>query len=217
MPTNIHQFQSEFKGGVRPNLFSCNIGGPDIGFPGFEFHCKGTSLPASTIGNIPVPYHGRQLMVPGDRTFGDWTVTVFNDVDMIIRHNFESWMKLIQNHRDNTSHLGGGYPYGQATVTQLRRTGEALRSYTIGEIYPTECAAIDLAWDSNDAVEEYAVTFAVNNWFADGMSPGSSSGGDNSKWKAGVSITTGSGGTSAKVHGSYKDKGLNLGGSVKFT
>ena len=162
MPTNIHQFQSEFKGGVRPNLFSCNIGGPDIGFPGFEFHCKGTSLPASTIGNIPVPYHGRQLMVPGDRTFGDWTVTVFNDVDMIIRHNFESWMKLIQNHRDNTSHLGGGYPYGQATVTQLRRSGEALRSYTIGEIYPTECAAIDLAWDSNDAIEEYAVTFAVN-------------------------------------------------------
>ena len=214
MPTNIHQFQSEFKGGVRPNLFSCNIGGPDIGFPGFEFHCKGTSLPASTIGNIPVPYHGRQLMVPGDRTFGDWTVTVFNDVDMIIRHNFESWMKLIQNHRDNTSHLGGGYPYGQATVTQLRRSGEALRSYTIGEIYPTECAAIDLAWDSNDAVEEYAVTFAVNNWFADGMSPGSSSGGDNSKWKAGVSITTGSGGTRASVHGSYKAPGFSIGGRV---
>ena len=184
MATNIHQFQSEFKGGVRPNLFSCSIGGPDIGFPGFEFHCKGTSLPASTIGNIPVPYHGRQLMVPGDRTFADWTATIFNDSGMIIRGYFEEWMAGMQAHEENTSSLS--YPYGSATVQQLARDGSNMRTYIISSMYPTEVAAIDLAWDSNDAVEEYAVTFAVNHWFA---GPGTVSAGSDSGIKGGISVS----------------------------
>ena len=216
MATNIHEFQSEFKGGVRPNLFQCRVFPPSrkiMGVRGFEFHCKGTSMPASTVGNIPVPYHGRQLMVPGDRTFADWTVTVFNDDGMKIRGYFEEWMAAIQDHQNPTTTLPIG-PYGTADIIQLDRTGKEMRTYSITSMYPTEVAAIDLSWDSNDAVEEYAVTFAVNNWFADGMSPGSSSGGDNSKWKAGVSITTGSGGTRASVHGSYKAPGFSIGGRV---
>ena len=213
MATTINDFSKSFKGGVRANLFTCNVSGPGLADRSTEFHCKGTSIPASTIGNIDVPFMGRQLKVPGDRTYADWTVTMFNDESMSLHAGFEKWMFDIQNHGMNHQALGPNEVYGRGTVTQLARTGKALVTYDI-EIYPTEVAAIDLAWDSNDAVEEYAVTFAVNNWFADGMSPGSSSGGDNSKWKAGVSITTGSGGTRASVHGSYKAPGFSIGGSV---
>ena len=63
----ISDFSSKFRGGVRPNLFACNITIP--GAVGqlsreFSFHCKGTSMPASTIGNIDVGFLGRQLKVP---------------------------------------------------------------------------------------------------------------------------------------------------------
>ena len=184
MATNIHEFQSKFKGGVRPNLFVCRVQPASGVLPNFEFHCKGTSLPASTIGNIDVPYHGRQLKVPGDRTFADWTVTVFNDSGMIIRGYFEEWMAKIQSHEENTASLSN--PYGNANVTQLDRSGSDMRTYIISSMYPTEVAAIDLAWDSNDAVEEYAVTFAVNHWFA---GPGAVSAGTDSGIKGGISVS----------------------------
>ena len=195
MATNIHEFQSEFKGGVRPNLFSCRVYPPTQILPGFEFHCKGTSMPASTIGNIPVPYHGRQLMVPGDRTFADWSVTVFNDDGMTIRGYFEEWMAHIQDHQSNRSTLM--YPYGSADVLQLNRKGDTMRTYHITSMYPTEAAAIDVAWDSNDAVEEYTINFAVNNWIAGPGTQTTSSG--SSGITGGISVSVG---TDGKVRGS---------------
>ncbi len=162
--STISTFASNFKGGVRPNLFVCNInppGGISVGTDDFSFHCKGTSMPASSVPAIDVNYLGRQLKVPGDRTYADWTVTVYNDVDMSIRHAFEGWMNLSHNHGANYQALDN--PYGQGTVTQISRKGEAVSSYFM-EIMPTEVAAIDVAWDSNDAVEEYTVNFAVNYW-----------------------------------------------------
>ncbi len=160
----ISSFSSKFSGGVRPNLFVCNInppGGISVGTDDFSFHCKGTSIPASSVPAIDVNYLGRQLKVPGDRTYADWTVTVYNDVDMSIRHAFEVWMHQIQNHGENVQVLGE--PYGKGTVTQMSRRGDPISSYFI-EVLPTEISAIDLAWDSNDAVEEYTVNFAVNYW-----------------------------------------------------
>ena len=32
-----------------------------------------------TVGEVPVFYRGRQIYVAGDRTYADWTVTVYND------------------------------------------------------------------------------------------------------------------------------------------
>ena len=161
--STISNFSSKFRGGVRPNLFVCNISPPtDVSLGNdFSFHCKATSMPASSVPAIDVNYLGRQLKVPGDRTYADWTVTVYNDVDMSIRHAFEGWMALIQNHGANYQAMDN--PYGQGTVTQISRKGEAVSSYFM-EIMPTEVAAIDVAWDSNDAVEEYTVNFAVNYW-----------------------------------------------------
>jgi hypothetical protein len=163
--STISKFSSRFSGGVRPNLFVCNIVPPKGVSLGqdFSFHCKATSMPASSVPAIDVNYRGRQLKVPGDRTYADWTATVYNDVNMSIRHTFEGWMHLIQNHGVNQHSKGFNDPYGTGTVTQIGRNGKAVSSYFM-QILPTEVAAIDLAWDSNDAVEEYTVTFAVNYW-----------------------------------------------------
>ena len=59
-------------------------------------------------------------------------------------------------------------------------------TYNITSMYPTEVAAIDLAWDSNDAVEEYAVTFAVNNWHSDQGVGFDVTGSRDSSWELGV-------------------------------
>ena len=206
----ISDFSSKFRGGVRPNLFACNISIP--GAVGqlareFSFHCKGTSMPVSTIGNIPVKFLGRDLMVPGDRVFADWTITVFNDIDMAIRHTFEGWMAKLQNHGANIQHSTAHNDiYGQGTVTQLRRDGTPISTYAL-EIYPTEVAAIDVAWETNDAVEEYGVTFAVNYWVPkSGGSNFTSGGTDSTEWN----INVGSSGISGSVSGALGSLGVSF-------
>jgi len=204
MALTIDSFKNEFKGGVRANLFSCSISSDWLEAHGqapVQFFVKGTSIPASTVGNIDVPYQGRQLKVPGDRTYADWTATLFNDPGMIIHGKFINWMSAIQHHARNYQ---ATYDiYGTGTVTQFHRDGNPLASFEI-DMYPTELAAIDVAWDSNDAVEEYAVTFAVNHWEPiAGAGSGSSSGSGPFRGSANVSIDE-SGKIKGSVGGSYK-------------
>ena len=166
--SNIAEFKSQFQGGVRPNQFRVFMSkGPNgIGTKNFSFLGKAASIPASTIGNVDVPYRGRQLKVPGDRTFEDWTLTVFNDGEWSARSYFEKWMQVLQGHRTPVRSVAATDVYGNAVVQQLSRTGVATATYTMEDIYPTNVAAIDLGFDTNDSVEEFQVTFAVNNWYS---------------------------------------------------
>ena len=165
--SNISNFKNNFRGGVRPNQFKVSIFGSPVGPMQLEFLGKATSIPASTIGNMDVPYRGRQLKVPGDRTFEDWTITIFSDGLWAARSTLERWMQRMQGHRNPVSatEARGQSPYGTGIVNQLDRNGNNLATYVMEDIYPTNLAAIDLDWGTNDTPEEFQVTFAVNNWF----------------------------------------------------
>ena len=69
MATSIHDFSSKFKGGVRANLFQCRVQPPNRIARDFEFHCKGTSMPASTIGNIDVAYETNDAIETFEATY----------------------------------------------------------------------------------------------------------------------------------------------------
>ena len=108
------------------------------------------------------------LKVPGDRTFEDWTVTILNDPEWQNRTAMEQWMNSITQHSQNRTTTSAAGVYGNATVTQLTREGKSLRTYRLQDIYPTTLTAIELAMDPDGAPEEFAVTFAVNNFTVDG-------------------------------------------------
>ena len=175
----ISDFKNNFRGGVRPNLFQVVINAPAVfGQMDLQFLGKATQIPGSTIANIDVPYRGRLLKVPGDRSFEDWTVTILNDPEWQNRTAIEQWMNAITSHSQNTSSLNASDVYGNATVTQLSREGGVIRTYRIQDMYPTVAAPIELTMDPDGAPEEFAVTFAFNNFTVDGSGlDGSSTGG----------------------------------------
>ena len=96
---NITEFRSRLSGGgARSNLFEVEIAFPeelnitisDVSDK-IPFLVKAAEIPASNLGNIPVPYRGRVLHVAGDRTFDPWTVTIINDTDFVLRDAMEKW------------------------------------------------------------------------------------------------------------------------------
>ena len=178
----LSNFKSQLiGGGARPNLFEVELTTlPDavVGWEAekFRYLCKAASLPASNIANIDVPFRGRIFKVAGDRTFDVWTVTVINDEDFILRNAFESWMDQISKLSNN---LGATEPASymtDATVYQLGRgstkssrdsSGESnavLKEYKFIDIFPTAISAIDLSYDTGDAIEEFTVDFQVQTF-----------------------------------------------------
>ena len=84
MAFNINTFTGALKlGGARGSLFSVSITNPVNGVADIQtpFMVKAASIPSSELGVIDVPYFGRQVKVPGNRTFPEWSTTIINDED----------------------------------------------------------------------------------------------------------------------------------------
>ena len=76
--SNIETFRQNFSGGTRPNRF--RVSGAKV--DDAPFLVKATSMPAATVGIIPVPYRGRILKIPGDRLYAEWAITIIDDAEI---------------------------------------------------------------------------------------------------------------------------------------
>ena len=177
----LSQFKSNLLGGgARPNLFEVELttlpAGIEWEAEKFRYMCKAAALPASNIAQIDVPFRGRIFKVAGDRTFDVWQITVINDEDFKIRTAFESWMGLISKLDNNMGATNPDAYMTNATVFQLGRgsqkesrdnTGSnnaVLKEYEFVDIFPTAISAIDLSYDTSDAIEEFTVDFQVQSF-----------------------------------------------------
>ena len=161
--------------GARANLFDVTIAGATVAglSPSeFNFSCKGAAIPAMAVGVVEVPYFGRMVKVPGNKTFENWSVTIINDEEFLIRNAMEKWVAAMGTHEGNIATIGntfgaaGGTLFGQATVQHYSKGGGALgqAKYNFINIFPVSIGEIALAWDANDAIEEFTVEFAYDYW-----------------------------------------------------
>lgn len=164
MAFNITDFRKALKGGSRANLFNVSFNPLPTGvtLPNATTLCKAAAVPGFTIGQIAVPFRGRTVKVPGDRTFAEWTATFVVDSTMAIRTGFETWMTYIKNNDFTTTTLraGTGIDYVTTiTVDHLKDDNSISRTYKLQNAFPTDVSQIDVSYDSADAVEEFTVTF----------------------------------------------------------
>ena len=179
----ISQFKSALiGGGARPNLFEVELttlpAGIDWDANSFRYMCKAAQLPAQNVANIDVPFRGRIFKIAGDRTIDTWTVTIINDESFNLRKAFEQWSELIAKLDNNLGATDPSAYMTNAKVFQLGRgstkssvdsTGETnsvLAEYEFVDIWPSAVAAIDLSYDSSDAIEDFTVEFQVQSFRA---------------------------------------------------
>ena len=161
---NINTFRQKLNGGSKANLFRILIE-PETTIEGVDLSnlsilCKSGAIPAFTLGVIEVPFRGRRIKIPGDRTYADWTATIVNDDSQNVRKSFDNWMKNIIDVDGENSLRDGTDSYRcKVTVQQLRPDGTIARVYELYDAFPTDVSAIDLSYDTTDAVQEFTVTF----------------------------------------------------------
>jgi hypothetical protein len=178
---NVNQFSSTLKGGgARAALFSVQITNPVNGISDIKtpFMVRAAEIPGLNVAELAVPYMGRQIKLAGNRTYDNWTPTIMNDEDFLIRNALEHWNNAINSFEGNLTNVGGSAPSlykSNAQVTQYSKTGEILRVYDFIGLWPSVISPIALGWEQ-DAIEEYQVTFAYDYWRIAGGVTGSSGG-----------------------------------------
>ena len=157
------------QGGVaRPNLFQVIISNIPAGFPAssFTFQCKIATIPPSTMGVIEIPYFGRMVKIPGNRTFDNLSLTVLNDANMQLRAAFEKWMAGMNSHQSNESRTTDTETCG-LTLKHFELGGGETGEWKFVNCFPVSLGEIGLDWQSNDTAEEFSVDFAYDYWTSD--------------------------------------------------
>ena len=177
----ISQFKAALiGGGARPNLFEVEMTTLPDGIAwdadSFRYMCKAATLPASNIANIDIPFRGRIFKVAGDRTVDPWTVTIINDEGFKLRNAFEEWTDKIAKLENNlgatdpTAYMTNAKVYqlgrgsSSSSKTNTGTSNAVLKEYEFIDIFPTAVGAIDLSYDSTDAIEEFTVDFQVQSY-----------------------------------------------------
>lgn len=163
MSLNIDAIKSAFTSGdfARPNLFEVEI--PSLGRD-FKSKARGASLPAAIVEQVEISYQNRKIKIAGDRTYEEWTITVYNDAAHETRKQFLAW-------QSGAAAMGKAI-YGEnpseykrhALVRQFDRQGEETAVYNVYDCWPNNVGEIALDWESNNEVETFEVTFALDYW-----------------------------------------------------
>ncbi len=161
MALDINSITSAFSSGefARGNLFEVFITGQDSNF---KFRCKSTNVPAMTVGVIEVGYQNRKIKMAGDRTYDDWTVTVYNDDGHLSREDFVDWQNLAAG---TGTAITGQTPVDykkDSTVKQFDRNGVETAEYSVKQIWPSSVGELSFDWDSNDELQTFEVTFSID-------------------------------------------------------
>ena len=174
---NIDDFKANLiGGGARANQFRVTVTPPPGIAIGLDvrrasFLVTASQLPGSTLGEIAVPFRGRNIYVAGDRPAPDaWTTTFYNDTDFMVRNAMERWHNGINDFANNTGVVNTADYQTDLFVEQLDRDDTILKTYIFRSAYPTTISAIDLTTDEATAIEDFEVTWRYQHFEPSGVS-----------------------------------------------
>ena len=159
---SIDQFKANFLGGgPRANRFRVFI--PRTGNK-IEFLCQSAQIPAAQVGVVEQQFRGTVLKLAGDRTFEPWNVTIINDIEFSSRSALENWQQDIQQMDSGEGQTSLDYLVDRAFVEQLNKDDSVLARYEFFNMFPTSIGAIDLSYETVDALETFDVEFQYSHW-----------------------------------------------------
>ena len=167
---------NQIGGGARANQFRVTITPPSGIAIGLDvrrasFLARGTNLPAQTLGEIAVPFRGRNIYVTGDRPAPEpWSVTFYNDTDFMIRNAMERWQNGINDYANNTGVTSPADYQTDLFVEQLDRDDTVLKTYIFRNAYPLTIGEIALSSAEAGDLETFDVSWRYQHFEPSGVS-----------------------------------------------
>jgi hypothetical protein len=168
----LDQFREGFRG-VRGNRFRVTGNFPStISTPTaqtFEFYCKASAVPGSSIGMIPVGYKGRPVKFSGERVYQDWAIAIYDSSTEELRAKFEAWIDLMDSRNAheinyNISDDAWGIDYMDMLGNLSQSNSSYVKKIRLRNAFPIDISAMEMSYDVNDTFAEFSVTVAYDYW-----------------------------------------------------
>jgi len=178
---DIESYRSIFKGGARQYLFFVLFDIPGnksssgmleqiasnvlstFGFGAnknlFPYLVKATSLPESSIDEKTISLQGTSYKLPGNKTYGNWSVTLNVDDEGQILDKLYNWQNLIINSFDDHNFLGTKIRTQNIFLVDYQ--GNTFGKYTFYDCWPKSIGNINLDYSTN-AILTVDVTFSFH-------------------------------------------------------
>ena len=163
-------------GGFRPNSFRVTITPPAGIATGLDvrrtsFLCKSTTLPDVTLGEIPLSYRGRKIMIAGDRdTTGDWETQFYMDTDMMIINAIQRWNNGINDFDTNLGVNSLADYATDLTAELMDRDDTVLKTYVFKNAWPKSVKLTEMLDASvESSIATMDVTWKYQNYSISGV------------------------------------------------
>lgn len=181
---NIGNFKTAFQGGTRSNRFLVTGAfGDSNGSPiSHTFHVRSTFLPAVPQMVLEMNAYGRKLYIPGDREYGPWQITVYDDTAAASTKNkssltnttpanpktlwslFSNWQNSINSHTGNITDVD--YPHldykTNWTVEQLDLNGSSIKQFDLIGCWPRVVGDIDFNMTRRNFLNTFSVVLVYD-------------------------------------------------------
>jgi hypothetical protein len=155
---------------ARPNLFKVNIVPPDDIYKKAEWQnidklitafAKKADFPQISIKEYLLERAGQKLFIPTNEVnYGDVSITFINDSDFNLRSMFNNWQRVaIYNWEENKGSIPLLAMQGHVSIHQFDSQLNEVYAIELTNAWPQTISAIELSQDTENAVEEFTVTF----------------------------------------------------------
>ena len=125
-----------------------------------NLYCYSASLPSSNFSTYGWVEKGVPLEIPYQKTFSDFSTSHWIDSDFSTRDYFNKWQSLIMG-------LDGNFGFiddyvGSVKIYQYDEEGRPQATWAIDRIWPVIVGPVQLAFDTNDTVSIFEVTWKFN-------------------------------------------------------
>jgi hypothetical protein len=150
---SIINFKDGFNGGTRANRFrvyplwpTSVTNNPEQNDASFKM--VSSSLPATQVNTIVVPYRGRQITYAGDRMYATWAVGIYDDNNT--RNLWKALHRWSENMDGHYTHevINNDFSYRTLQTTwrveQLGLNGETIKTIYLYKCWPSVIGEINL-------------------------------------------------------------------------
>lgn len=116
-----------------------------------------TTTPKSVLGEVLVPFGGREMPLPGDRKFEPISITFIGVEDDLAHTLFEAWSEQFNGSSSNTAVGEFVDSYKDVTMELLDKNDNVIKTYVLEQSWPQEVGELTLDQTSQDSYNQFVV------------------------------------------------------------
>lgn len=160
---------SQLRQAIRSGLVRNNRWRVLVNFPGYAGNAQNgqqasllartANTPSATIGAIDLTWGGRNLPIPGDRTYEEFTVTFIGVNDQQVYNAFQKWSENINGSDSNRGLTNLDNIMNDVTLQLLDVNDQVTKTYVLHDAWPQVVGQMTMDSGEMDGYATYDVTF----------------------------------------------------------